>query len=285
VLAADIERGVAAASAIVGAAGLDVDDVVVLNDSNAVTVRLRPCDVVARIDHRGRGVAGFDVEVARRLAEVGAPVAALEPRVGPQPHERDGFVISFWTFYESGQPEPAEIAAALGQLHAAMRALDDLAAPHFTDRVAQAQRIVADPHHSPELADADRALLGTLLRDLRRKIGDRRAPEQLLHGEPHPLNLLGTGSDLRFIDLETCCRGPIEHDLAYVPEAVRQCYPDVDRDLLGHNDGLVLAMVAAWRWDAGDQLPGGRQAGLDLLAALRAGPPWPLIVDMMPTPS
>jgi hypothetical protein len=37
---------------------------------------------------------------------------------------------------------------------------------------------------------------------------------------------------------------------------------------------LVLAMVAASRWDPGDQFPNGQRAARELLSALRAGPPW-----------
>ena len=59
-------------------------------------------------------------------------------------------------------------------------------------------------------ADADRDLLGNTLRNVRRAIGDRGAPEQLLHGEPHPGNVLNTKDGPRFIDLETCCRGPVD---------------------------------------------------------------------------
>jgi hypothetical protein len=86
---------------------------------------------------------------------------------------------------------------------------------------------------------------------------------------------------VRFIDLETCCRGPVEFDLAHVPEAVSDRYPDADRELLDECRHLALAMVAAWRWEPGDQLPDGRRAGRDLLAALRQGPPWPTLDDVM----
>ncbi|MFE1199320.1 phosphotransferase family protein [Streptomyces olivaceoviridis] len=55
----------------------------------------------------------------------------------------------------------------------------------------------------------------------RRAIDDRGAVEQLLHGEPHPGNVLSTKNGPLFIDLETCCRGPVEFGLAHVPEAVR----------------------------------------------------------------
>jgi hypothetical protein len=40
---------------------------------------------------------------------------------------------------------------------------------------------------------------------------------------------------------------------------------------------LVLAMVAAWRLDPGDQFPNRERAARELLAALRAGPPYPTL--------
>jgi hypothetical protein len=40
-------------------------------------------------------------------------------------------------------------------------------------------------------------------------------------------------------------------------------------------------MVAAWRWDAGDQFPNGQRAAHELIACLRKGPPWPSLDAMM----
>jgi hypothetical protein len=197
--------------------------------------------------------------------------------VAPRVYERDGFVITLWTYYEpvaTGEVSPADYANALERLHAGMRQID-VATPHFTDRVAEAQGIVASRDRSPALADADRELLSSTLRSLRRTICDRGAAEQLLHGEPHPGNLLDTKDGPLFIDLETGCRGPVEFDLAHVPEEVSERYAGADQGLLGECRGLVLAMVAAWRWDPGDQFPSGQRAGRELLRALREGPPWP----------
>jgi hypothetical protein len=78
-----------------------------------------------------------------------------------------------------------------------------------------------------------------------------------------------------FIDFETCCRGPVEFDLAHVPENVSARYAAADEALLIECRGLVLAMVAAWRWDPGDQFPDRQRAARALLSALRLGPPWP----------
>lgn len=266
-------RAVAAAVSTVAGLGLRVEHVGVLQDSNKLTLRLLPCDVLARVAPAAEQVARFEIELAQRLTEAGSPVAALEPRVEPRVYERDGFVITLWTYYEPAQPpavSPADYADALERLHAGMRTLD-IPAPHFTDRVEEAQRLVESPDRTPALADADRQLLGTTLARQRRVIGERGAAEQLLHGEPHPGNLLATTIGPLFIDLETCCRGPVEFDLAHAPDDVSEHYPGVDHDLLRECRILVLAMITTWRWDRGDQLPNGRQLGTEWLNQIRCG--------------
>jgi thiamine kinase-like enzyme len=210
-------------------------------------------------------------------------VAALEPQVEPRVYERDGFVVTLWTYYKpvtSREVSPADYANALERLHAGMRKLD-FRTPHFTDRVEAARQLVESSNLTPELADADRELLINTLRSQRQAIDDRGAAEQLLHGEPHPGNILSTKTGLLFIDLETCCRGPVEFDLAHVPEDVSERYASADEELLSECRILVLAMVAAWRWDPGDQFPNGEQAACELLSALRAGPPWPALDVVM----
>ncbi|MEP6641915.1 MAG: phosphotransferase [Gaiellales bacterium] len=235
---------------------LAVDEAVVVHDSNKLALRLLPSDVLPRVAHVGQHVAQFEVELAQRSAETEGPVGALDPRVQARVYERDGFVVTLWTYYEPGVPveaSPADYADALVRRHAGMRKVE-VAAPHVADRVAGAQQLVGSRDRTPALSGVDRELLSNTLRDRRRAIVDWGAPEQLLHGEPHPGNVLSTMSGLRFIDLETCCRGPVEFDLAYVPVEVSELYPDVDRDLLSECQVLALAMVAAWRWDADDQL-------------------------------
>ncbi len=267
----EVQRAVAAATSIVAALDLTVHEAIVLQNSNKLALRLLPCDVLARVAHVGHEVAQFEVDLAQRLAETDCPVAALEPRVEPRVYERDGFAVTLWTYYQPVAPQgfsPTGYADALKRLHSGMRRLD-VTVPHFTDRVAEAQNLVASRDRTPALADNDRALLSTTLRSLRRAIGDRGAAEQLLHGEPHPANVLSTKAGPLFIDLETCCRGPIEFDLAHVPEEVSERYPDVDHELLRECRILMLAMIATWRWDRDDQFPNGRQLGAEWLSQIR----------------
>lgn len=279
----ELRRAVVAAISTASALDLTADDAVVLHDSNRVALRLMPCDVLARVARSAHAATTLEIEIAERLAEFDAPVAALQPRVGHRVYELDGFLITLWTYYDPVSPQtvlPAAYADALKRLHAGLRNLD-IVTPHFTDRVAEAQQLVARPDHTPRLADADRELLSTTLRDVTRAIADRGAAEQILHGEPHPGNVLNTIKGPLFIDFETVCRGPVEFDLAHVPEEVSDRYSDLDREQLLACRGLVLAMVAAWRFDRSDQLPNGRRAGRHLISALREGAPYPPLHSMM----
>ena len=272
---AQVSRALTATTSVASELGLDVDDAIVLQNANRLAVRLVPCDVLARIATTGRRnqeAAAFELEMARRLAETNSPVEVPEPRVQPLVHVRDGFAVTYWTYYEpqSGEVPPDEYAAVLERLHAGMRRLD-VAAPRFTDRVEEAHAIVRDSSRSPDLGDADRELLSNALQGLRQAILDRGADEQLLHGEPHAVNLLKTASGLRFIDLETCCYGPVEFDLAHAPDEVSDHYATGDRLLLRDCRILVLAMVAAWRAERDEQFPNGREILAAFLGLVREG--------------
>ena len=277
-----VERAVAAASSLATEAELAVDKAVVVQNSNKLALRLLPCDVLARVAVDGQEVAALELEVAQRLADTQSPAARLETRVEPGVYQRDGFAVTFWTYYEprtTDQLLPGEYSDALQRLHSGMRRLD-IATPHFTQRVAEAQSLVANRQETPALAESDREMLMYTLRTARGTITNSDAGDQLLHGEPHPGNVLNARDGAVFIDFETCCRGPVEFDVAHVPDDVSTLYPDIDRDLLQECRRLVLAMVAAWRWDARDQFPNGRQAGQAILNLLSKGPPWPMLGDL-----
>ncbi|MEV3984519.1 aminoglycoside phosphotransferase family protein [Nonomuraea sp. NPDC049758] len=290
----EIPRAVAAAVDTAAEYGLGADDATVLHNSNRIAVRLRPSGTLARVAPLAHRL-DFEVELARRLAETHSPVAGPDPRTEPRVHVRDGFAITLWTYHEpTAAPEdhpPAAYADALARLHAGLRRINLAAphftaphtglrrvdhaaphftAPHFTDRVADALQVVEDPAVSPDLGAAERALLTGTLHGISRAILDRGPRQQLLHGEPHPGNLLATADGPLFIDLETACHGPVEFDLAHAPEDVAAHYPGADSALLADCRILSLALAVSWRWDRDDQLPDGRRRGREWLAQLRA---------------
>ena len=191
-------------------------------------------------------------------------------------------MVTLWTYHEPVPPSdiaPGEYASALGRLHAGMREADltGVRLPHFMDRVDDARRLVGDPSNNPEIAGADRELVGTTLQSIGLAVVDRGATEQLLHGEPHPGNVLRTVDGLVFIDLETCCRGPVEFDIAHAaidasgpPTDVAALYEGADPTLVRDCWLLVLAMATVWRFEPGDDLPNGRALTRGWVHQLRA---------------
>ncbi|WP_030172036.1 phosphotransferase [Streptomyces sp. NRRL S-813] len=268
----ELRRAVEAGRATASELGLQVDDVVVIHNSDRVALRLVPCDVLARVAPSGHlADSEFEVKVAHHLADVDAPVAELDPRVPPQVHVRDAFAVSLWTYYEPVGSEitPADYADALMRHHAALRRID-LDAPHFTDRVAVALSEVSDRERSPDLPDSEREFLSSTLSGLTAAFSRDQGGDQLLHGEPHPGNLLNTRRGPLFVDLATCCRGPIEFDLAHAPEEVGKLHAGADRDLIHRCRALNWAMFSAWRWRRDDQMPDRDQRRLDGLNQVRA---------------
>lgn len=190
----ELGRAVEAGRATASDLGLQVDDAIVVHNSDRVALRLAPCGVLARVAPvEQRPDSEFEVEVARRAAGAGAPVAGLDPRVEPRVFVHGAFAVSLWTYYEPLAPEvgPIRYAEALRRHHAALRRTTGLNAPHVTDRVAAALAEVNDPERSPELPEPDRELLSGTLEALGTELGAQNAG-QLLHGEPHPGNLLNT---------------------------------------------------------------------------------------------
>jgi len=273
-----VQLAVAAVTSLAGTLNLQVNEAVVIQNSNQLALRLLPCDSFVRIALVGQEVAALEVKVAQGLAALDGPVAALDGRVEPRRYEVDGFAATFWTYYETvlDRDSPSEYADTLHRLHAAMRSLS-IEAPNFTERTAAAERLVANRDQTPALVKRDRALLLSTLHGAGQAIRRRVTAEQVLHGEPHPGNLLATTDGLLFIDFDTCCLGPIEFDVAHVPDEVSALYPGVDQVLLQECRRIVLAMVAAWRWDVADEFPNGLQLGEDILGVLREGPPWPTL--------
>ena len=145
---AEIARAQAAAISIASALGLTTDDAVALHNSNKLTLRLLPCDVLARVAPAAEQVALFEVELAQRLAEAGCPVAAPEPRVAPDAYERDGFVVTLWTHYP---PTAREIPPALRLGHAAVAGFPGARLrPHAPARAVHLPRVARRPAlHQP----------------------------------------------------------------------------------------------------------------------------------------
>lgn len=275
-------RAVTTVRSIAETLGLSCETVSVVSNSNKLGLRLLPCDAFARVATGGRKLAAFEIAIAHHLAAVGAPVVPLESRVDPQVHELDGFAVTWWTFIDATTADPlspTSYAGALNRFHSAAKRVE-LTTPHFLDRVHEAEQLVSNRDATLGLTSAGRDVLTHTLESSRRDIACIGSAEQILHGEPHPGNVLNAPGGPVFIDFETCCRGPVEFDAAHAPIDVAAEYLGLDEELLQACRRLVLAMVAAWRWDATDQFPDGIRHGRNILELLGNGPPWPTINDL-----
>lgn len=266
-----VQRALDAARSTACELGLPVTDAVVIHNSDRIAVRLLGCDVLARIAPRAwQDGLQFEMEVARRLAETDSPIGALEPRAQPRVYVRDGFALTLWIYYEPvGAITPTDYANALFRLHAGLRRIEETA-PHISERIAVWVAEVDNPEQNPELPTPDRELLRTTFARLRNAMHRSDRGEQLLHGEPHPQNLLSTRSGPLFIDFHTCQRGPVEYDIAFVPEDVAAHYPGANQQLVHQFRALMWAGFTTMRWRHSDQLPNRdewRGEGLNRLRA------------------
>jgi molybdopterin-guanine dinucleotide biosynthesis protein A/GNAT superfamily N-acetyltransferase len=247
-------RAVEAAVSAAEANGVVAEAPRVLQDWNDTIVHLAPAPVVARV--RTSWLEGQDdttlareVLVAQHALRRSAPVVAPTRDPMPGPHRRDGVVLTFWEFVAelSGDVAPSEAGEALGALHAALADYPG-ELPPLRARLDRAQNVADDPRAVSALADEERRFLADRLRGLRTSFDAFELPDRVLHGGPHSSNLLRTPAGAVWIDLDTACRGPLEWDLAHLPEAAADAFPEAHPEALAVARELVSAEVAVWCW-------------------------------------
>lgn len=165
-------------------------------------------------------------------------------------------MVTLWERLDSDSKrliEPSDIGESLRELH---KALDRYAGnlPSFEVSLDLAREALADDELMRSLREDDRGLLRREFDRLREEAEMRGYPERSLHGEAHDRNLLSTPDGLRWIDLEGVCMGPLEWDLAFLPEEAAKLFPEADPELLRLLRTLNSARVATWCW-AGWEFP------------------------------
>jgi hypothetical protein len=147
---------------------------------------------------------------------------------------------------DTAEVSEAALGRSLRLLHEAL-SLSHVELPSFRFAVERARGVVCGAR-VPALAEDDRILLRTAFDDLLAHLDDRTFPERALQGKPHDGNYLLTPSGLCWIVLESACLGPLEWDLASLPDGARAAFTDVDLELLAHLEVLNSARVATWCW-------------------------------------
>lgn len=257
-----VATGVAAAVSLAREHGLRVEQPRVLSETQAVVVHLPPVPLVARIgveDVFGprvewqRGAVGL----AGHLAAAGAAVIPPSELLPPGPHERDGAVVSFWSYVEeddSTPVDPREVGASLREIHELAGTYDGELAGFWPLREAEA--LLAHPEVTAELREDDLGLLAAVLKQLAPELPTPR--ERALHGDAHIWNALQTRDGAVWFDFDEACRGPLEWDAATMiqsdwvlgpKEDVRTAYRAAfgdrfeDRELVAWVDLRVILII------------------------------------------
>ena len=234
-----VVEATAAAARVAELVGAETSDPQVLHQSNNVVIRF--ADVVLKVS-TDCGMAERDVVVASHVSAAGGP--ALAPLLAPIV---DGdFSISAWPYLPEGPEITArEAGKALRDLHRTLVGVPiDL--PPLSSRFDKVAAVIADCEATSALDPRDRAVL--------RSAVDTLAPAttgaDVLHTEPHDRNRLRRDGHVVYIDFEAASTGPIEWDLAYLPD-------DVVQDLWPDHDPLLRATlmigvsacvsIACWR--------------------------------------
>jgi hypothetical protein len=266
---------IAAARGLAKRLGLDTSGMTVLHSSNNTIVHLPAGGLVAKVGTSTEAAETLSRElaIALHLTARGAEIAPPARHVPPGPHLEEGLSLTLWDFL-AHDPDPEldddELADSIERLHAHLATWGG-ELPDYRDRIRQTERLLGDD-------DAMRAVPRDGLNVLRARFAetapgllDRARPAIVLHGGPHSHNVLATTAGLRWIDFETCCRGPIEADLAYLGEAGTR-RPGIDLELLALTKRMLSISVATTCWCDPDRHPRLREAAEYHLASLTSPP-------------
>jgi Ser/Thr protein kinase RdoA (MazF antagonist) len=243
-----------------------------MRDAHNTLVLLPAAGVVAKVSTTllGEGAFRRELSIGLHLSARNAPIVPPLPDGAGGPHEVDGLLLTLWNYCPS-EPAPrtagVELGEALGAFHKALGDFPD-PLPPLEEKLAEAAALFADPARTPELKAADRRLTASVYEKLQRE-QSRLTGKVPLHGEPHADNVLWMDGRPLFIDFEAACTGPVEWDLAYLPDEARAAFPGCDQQLLGRLRQAISFCVAAWCWAQIGRAPEVDEAALHHLEVLR----------------
>jgi Ser/Thr protein kinase RdoA (MazF antagonist) len=223
----------------------------VLHDANNTLVLLSAAGVVAKVstsslEGRGESALRRELSVGRHLVARNAPIVPPLGNGRAGPHEVNGLVLTLWHYCPS-EPAPQDSAVELGR---ALRAFHGAFAdfpkplPRLRKKILRAAALFADPAETPKLTASERRLVASVYE--KRLEQSALEGQSSLHGEPHADNVLWTREGPLFIDFEAVCAGPLEWDVAYLPEEARSEFPECDQKLLCRARLAISFCVAAW---------------------------------------
>ena len=252
---------------------LDATGATVIKDSNNTIVLLPVEQLVAKVSTSV--LPGRDRTALERELRIGVHLAARRANIAPPavsgvdgPHWIGESVLTFWRYHQPQAPpsDQAELGDAVRGFHSALAELaGDL--PTLADKIDHAAELF-DRNQTPGLTDQDRRIAARAEPRIR-ELFDQLRPDTALHGEPHDGNVIWTSEGPLLIDFEASCTGPLEWDLAYLPDDAREAFPDRDDALIERLRAVVSYCVAAWCWADPEPTPEVAAAAKHHLGRLR----------------
>jgi hypothetical protein len=253
-------RAIAAVDRTAARIGIDAAGAAVIKDSNNTIVLLPVERLVAKVSTSV--LPGRDRTALERELRIGVHVAAKGAKIAPPadpdvagPHRIGDAVLTFWR-YQQPQPPPsnqADLGRVVRSFHSALAELA-VALPRLADKIDHAAELFGDRGRTPWLTDRDRRLAAQAEPRIHELL-DRLNPNTALHGAPHDGNVIWTIRGPLLIDFEESCTGPLEWDLAYLPDESRGAFPDRDNALVERLRAVVSYCVAAWCWAQPERAP------------------------------
>jgi aminoglycoside phosphotransferase (APT) family kinase protein len=163
-------------------------------------------------------------------------------------------MVTLWQRLDNdpeSEPSPRALADSLRELHHTLMGFEG-ELPSFEASLDLARAALWDDVQMRALPVSDRSMLRLAYDRLRAEVRTRRMAVGPLHGEAHDGNVLVTPQGLRWIDFEGACIGPLEWDLAFLPQRAIDAFPEADARLLSELRTLNSARVATWcfaRWE------------------------------------
>jgi thiamine kinase-like enzyme len=243
----ELQAPIQAAESVARAHRITPDRREVLQDGNTLVLRMTE-SVVARIvaDREGprQGTEWFAKEsaIARHLSQHRAPIIPLHPSFPPEPQVAQGYTMSFWLYVTAVKEDPgsAEVGRTLYTCH---RLLQDYPAPLPPLAIPrESLGLLASLAQQQLFPASTLELLRYHLETALRELADY--PQQPLHGDAHPGNVMNTTQGLLWTDWEDAFAGPPEWDLASLLWNARYL----------ENDQATVAEISAAYRAAGGQI-------------------------------
>jgi Ser/Thr protein kinase RdoA (MazF antagonist) len=252
-------------------------DPIILHESQHISVRLFPMDVVARVVRvEEAGIARKlhrELAVTRHLVEKRAPVVSPTTELPAGPHFHDGYGLTLWQFVNhvpadgDNREHAVSAAAALSRVHEALADIRD-ELPSFLIKIDQCRLLLENDSKLAPLRMADRTFLLTIYNRIRDELETVPIKKVPIHGDAHLGNVFITSDGVRWNDLDDVCIGPREWDIGWLPDIALAAFEPVNRNVLSVLHYLRSLCVSVWCWDKYD-LPEKREAAEYHLSYLR----------------